>query len=57
MGFGSDLIGVVKTNKKGFCKDTIEKLTNYWSGGSYLVFRSKPMVPGGQANNLYWLQV
>ena len=36
----------LKTNAKGFCKETIEKLTNYWTGGSYLVLRSKPMVPG-----------
>ena len=25
--------------------DTIEKLTKDWPGGSYLVLRSKPMVP------------
>ena len=43
---GADLIGMVKTNTKGFCKETIEKLTKNWPGGSYLVLRSKPMVPG-----------
>ena len=43
---GADLIGMVKTNNKGFCKDTIEKLTKYWPGGSYLVLRIKPMLPG-----------
>ena len=43
-----ELIGMVKTNTKGFCKDTIEKLTKDWHGGSYLVLRSKPMVPGGR---------
>ena len=37
---------MVKTNTKGFCKETIEKLTKDWPGGSYLVLRSKPMVPG-----------
>ena len=31
-----ELIGMVKTNTKGFCKDTIEKLTKNWPGGSYL---------------------
>ena len=44
MEFGAELIGMVKTNTKGFCKETIEKLTKYWPGGSYLVLRSKPMV-------------
>ena len=45
---GADLIGMVKTNTKVFSKDTIEKLTKNWPGGSYLVLRSKPMVPGGR---------
>ena len=43
---GAELIGMVKTNTKGFCKETIEKLTKYWPGGSYLVLRSKPILPG-----------
>ena len=43
---GAELIGMVKTNTKGFSKETIEKLTKDWPGGSYLVLRSKPMVPG-----------
>ena len=51
MGFGADVIGEVKTNTKGFSKDTIEKLKNYWTGGSYLILSSKPMVPMGQAAN------
>ena len=46
MEIDAELIGMVKTNTKGFCKDAIEKLTKDWPGGSYLVFRSKPMVPG-----------
>ena len=46
MELGAELIGTVKTNTKGFCKETIEKLTKDWPGGSYLVLRSKPMVPG-----------
>ena len=37
---------MVKTNTNGFCKDNIEKLTNDFPEGSYLVLRSKPMVPG-----------
>ena len=39
---------MVKINTKGFCKEKIEKLTKDWPGGSYLVLRSKPMVPGGR---------
>ena len=46
MELGVELIGMVKTNTKGFCKETIEKLTKNWPGGSYLVLRSKHMVPG-----------
>ena len=46
MEIGSELIGTVKTNTKVFCKETIENLTKDWPGGSYLVLRSKPMVPG-----------
>ena len=42
----AELIGMVKTNTKGLCKETIEKLTKYWPGGSYLMLRSNPMVPG-----------
>ena len=46
MEIGAELIGMVKTNIKRFCKETIEKLKKDWPGGSYLVLRSKPMVPG-----------
>ena len=46
MEVGVELIGMVKTNNKGLCKDKIWKLTKDWPGGSYLVLRSKPMVPG-----------
>ena len=46
MEVGAELIGMVKTNTKGLCKETIDNLTNYWPGGSYLVLSSKPMVPG-----------
>ena len=48
MDVGADIIGMVKTNTKGLCKETIEKLTRYWPGGSYLVLRSNHMVPGGR---------
>ena len=46
MEIGTELIGMVKTNTKGLCKETIEKLTKYWPGVSYLVLRSNRMVPG-----------
>ena len=46
MEVGAELISMVKTNTNGFCKETIEKLTKDWPGGSYLVLRSKRMVPG-----------
>ena len=39
---------MAKTNKKGFCKDTIYKLTNNCTGCYYLVFSSKLVVPGGR---------
>ena len=48
MELGAELIGMVKTNTTGLCKEKIEKLTKNWPGGSYLVLRSKPMVPGGR---------
>ena len=43
---GVYLIGMVKIDTKGFCKATIEGLMKDWPGGSYIVLRSKPMVPG-----------
>ena len=48
MEVGAELIGMVKKNTKGFCMESIEKLKKYWPGGSYLVLRIKPMVPGGR---------
>ena len=42
----AEFIGMVKTNTKGFSKDSIENLTKDWHGGFYLVLMSKPMVPG-----------
>ena len=46
MEFGSNFIGMEKKNTKGFCKETIENLTKYLSGGSYLLLRINPVVPG-----------
>ena len=43
---GVDLIEMVKTNTKAFCKATIEGLMKDWPGGSYIVLRSKRMEPG-----------
>ena len=48
MGVGADIIGIFKTNTKVFFKETIEKLKNNCLGGSYLMFRSNPMVPIGR---------
>ena len=48
MEVGAKLIGMAKKNTKRFCKETIEKLKKDWPGGSYLVLRSKPMVPQGR---------
>ena len=45
MEVGPELIGMAKTNTKGLCKETIEKLTKDWPGGYHLMLRSKPMVP------------
>ena len=44
----ADIICIVKTNTKVFCKETIEKLTNNVLGVYYPMFRSKPMVTGGR---------
>ena len=43
---GVDLIGMVKTNTKGFCKSMIEGLTDDWTDGSYIALSSKNIVPG-----------
>ena len=47
MYFGANTIDMVKTNTKGFSKETNKKLIKDWTGGSYLVLRRNPMVPGG----------
>ena len=46
MDVGTDIFGIVKTNKKGFCKDTTENMTNYWSRVSYLMLNIKTSVHG-----------
>ena len=33
MEVGDDFVGMVKTNTKVLCKETIEKLKNYLTGG------------------------
>ena len=48
MGVGAYIIGIIKTNRKLLCKDNIENLTKDFTGGSYLVLRSNPMVSGGR---------
>ena len=40
------MVGMVKTNTKGFCKETIDNLTKDRTVGSYLLLRNKSMVPG-----------
>ena len=40
------MVGMVKTDTKGLCKDTVENLTKDWMGGSYLVLNTHSMVPG-----------
>ena len=44
---GLNYCGPAKTNHKGFCLATLENLMKYWPGGSYLVMKSTPRVPGG----------
>ena len=46
MKVGAEFIGMVKTNTKELCKETIQKLTKGWPRVSYLVLRSNPMIPG-----------
>ena len=48
MDVGLEMVVMVKTNTIEFFKETIDKFTKYWTGGSYLVLRSKPMVPRGR---------
>ena len=44
MDIGADMIVMVKTNKKGFFKETIENLTKDWWIGYDLELSSKPII-------------
>ena len=46
MDVGAEIFGMVKTDKKGLCKDTIYNPTKDWLGGSYLVLKINYLVPG-----------
>ena len=46
MGVGTDMVSIVKTNIKVFCKYAIENLTKYLPGGSYFVLKRNYSVPG-----------
>ena len=43
---GVNYCGPAKTSHKGFCLDTLEKLTKDWPGGSYLVLKITPRFNG-----------
>ena len=47
MAEGVDYCGQTKIIHKGFCLATLEKLMKDFPGGSYLVMKSTPRVPGG----------
>ena len=46
MDVGVDRVGMVKTNTKGFCKETIGNPKKDWPGGSHLVLKRKSTVTG-----------
>ena len=54
MAAGFDYCGPEKTRQKGFCLSTLENLMKDWPGGSYLVMKSNPRVPGGRALLAIW---
>ena len=45
MDVGADMLGIIKTNIKRFCKDTIENLKKDLPSGSYLVLNIKSVIP------------
>ena len=47
MAEGVDYCGPVKTIHKGFCLATLENFMKDWPGGSYLVMKITPRIPGG----------
>ena len=44
----TEMVSMVKTNTKIFCKDIIENITKDCPGGSYLVLNRKFVVTGGR---------
>ena len=44
MEVSDELIGMVKTNTKGLCKETTENLTKDWPRGSYVVIEEQVYV-------------
>ena len=48
MDAGVDYCGPAKTIHKDFCLATLENLTKYWPGGSYLVMESTTRFTGGR---------
>ena len=46
MDIGSDFIGLVKTNTKVVFKETIKSMIKDWTGGCYLMFKSKQLITG-----------
>ena len=40
----ANMVGMVKINTKGLCKDMIDKLTNDCTAGSYLMLKRKSAV-------------
>ena len=48
MAAGVDYCRPVKTSNKIFYLSTLEKLMKYWPGGSYIVMKNTPRVPGGR---------
>ena len=48
MAAGVDYCRTAKKIHKGFCLATLEKLVKYWAGGSYLIIKITPRVPGGR---------
>ena len=45
MDVGAEIVGMVKTNTKILCKDTIENMTKKFPGGSCLVLKINSTVP------------
>ena len=45
---GVNYCGPAKMTHKGFCLATLENSTKDWPGGSYIVMKSNPRVPGGR---------